>query len=53
MDKDFARELDFKYINFLAKIRNIHKVEKKLYQHYVSKNIHNRHVDLLRIEEEG
>ena len=28
-DKDFAKILDFKGINFPAKIRNIHKTEKQ------------------------
>ena len=27
-DKDFAKELDFKDIKFLVKIRDIHKIEK-------------------------
>ena len=29
VDKDFARELDFKDIKFPVKIRDIHKIEKK------------------------
>ena len=29
IDKDFARKLDFKDINFPVKIRDIHKIEKK------------------------
>ena len=28
-DKDFTKRLDFKYIKFLVKIRDIHKIEKK------------------------
>ena len=28
-DKDFARELDFKDIKLLVKIRHIHKIEEK------------------------
>ena len=28
VDKDFARELDFKDIKFPVKIRDIHKIEK-------------------------
>ena len=27
--KDIAKKLDFKYIKFLVKIRDIHKIEKK------------------------
>ena len=27
-DKDFAKKLDFKYINFPVKVRDIHKIEK-------------------------
>ena len=33
IDKDFARKRDFKDIKFPVKIRDIHKVEKKLHQH--------------------
>ena len=29
VDKDFPRELDFKDVKFVVKIRDIHKIEKK------------------------
>ena len=62
-DKDFAKELDFKNIKLLFKVRD--KIEKKnsisisvfsyenklWYPIYVSKK--DNHVDLLLIEEEG
>ena len=32
-DKDFLKKLDFKYIDFPFKVRDIHKIEKKFYQH--------------------
>ena len=28
-DKDFAKKLDFKYVNFLVKVRDIYKILKK------------------------
>ena len=63
VDKDFAREFDFKDIKFLVKIRGIHKIkkiialtlvllalkEKKKYSIYVSKNTFRRHINLLLI----
>ena len=30
IDKDFARELDFKDVNFLSKFKNIQKIRKKI-----------------------
>ena len=67
VDKDFAKELDFKDIKFPIKIKYIHKIEKKeLYQPYgfwlwnkekypiyMLKNTFKRHVDLLLIQKEG
>ena len=32
IDKDFARKLDSKGLKFPVKIRDIHKIEKKVYQ---------------------
>ena len=32
VDKDFTKKLDFKYIKFLFKVRDIYKIEKILYQ---------------------
>ena len=67
-DKGFARELDFKDIQFPIKIRNIHKIElknciavsvfgyenKEKYPIYVSKKkTFERYVDLLLIGKEG
>ena len=66
VDKDFARELDFKDERILVKIRDIHKIKKKemyrisvfgyenkdKYPIYVSINIFQRHVDLSLIGEE-
>ena len=65
----FARELDFKDVQFPVKIGDIHKIEKKkknLCQHwcfwlwkqgkiskYVSKNTFKRHIDLSLTGEEG
>ena len=65
-DKDFAKTLDFFYINFPVKIRDIHKIEnlnsisisvfgyenKEKYPIYVSKKCsEEKHVDLLLIGE--
>ena len=66
-DKDFAKMLDFKVINFPVKIRDIHKIEnknsidisefgcenKEKYPIYVSKKCcEEKHVNLLSIEGE-
>ena len=65
--KDFVGKLDFKYINFSIKIRDIYKIEKKncisisvfgyekrqKFAIYVSKNTLKRHVDLLLTEQGG
>ena len=67
VDKDFARELDFKDPKFPVKIRDIHKIEKKNcnsnsvfgYENKKKisnlrvKNIFKRHVRLLLIRQEG
>ena len=65
-DKDFAKRLDFKYIKFPVKIRDVHKIEKKnsiiisifgyenkeKYLIYVSKDwCEEKHVDLLVTKE--
>ena len=64
-DKDFAKTLDFKYINFLVKIRDIRKIKKgnsialaflvmkiKKKSVFVSKQCcEEKHVDLLLIGE--
>ena len=67
-DKEFAKNLDFKNINFPVKIRDIHKIEKDNYigisvfgyenrekrPVYVSKKCcAEKHVDVLLIGEEG
>ena len=66
VEKDFGKRLDFKYIKFPLKIRDIHKIEKKnsiginvfsyenkeKYPIYVSKKCcEEKHVDLLLIGE--
>ena len=67
VDKDFARQLDFKELKFLVKIRDIHKIERKNcistsvfgygnkqnYPIFVSRNTFKNHVDLLLTGEEG
>ena len=67
-DKDFAKNLDFKDIKFLVKVRDTHKIEKKNYigisvfgyeskekcPIYVSKTCcEEKYVDLLLTGEEG
>ena len=67
-DKEFVKKLDFKYIKFLVKIRDFHKIEKNNsidisvfgYENkenhpiYVSKKCcEEKHVDLLLIGGEG
>ena len=67
VNKDFAREIDFKVIKFSIKIIDIDKIEKNncnsisvigyenknKYPIYVSKNTFKRPVDLLQLGEEG
>ena len=50
-DKNFAETIDFKDINFLVKIRDIHKIEKTNSIGILGYENKEKYVDLLLIEE--